>query len=83
MFKGGTQEPGQEIFLAIVYLFSPYMHPLSAKLDIHISLNLIQNRVKQACGTPLHFSQAGPLHGRTHVLFLEETCGFATYANIY
>ena len=61
MFKGGTQEPGQEIFLAIVYLFSPYMHPLSAKLDIHISLNLIQNRVKQACGTPLYFTLASPV----------------------
>ncbi len=49
--KGGAQEPGSEIFSAIVYQFSPYIH-LDSNLGTRIKLNSIQNRLKYVSGTP-------------------------------
>jgi hypothetical protein len=48
----GAQEPGSKIILPIVYLFSPYIHPVSLNLGTRIKLNLIQTRAKQASETP-------------------------------
>ena len=53
--------------IAIVYLFSPYIYPISLKLDTRIKLNLIQTRVKQASGTPSFCSAPGfPRRGCLH-----------------
>lgn len=58
--RGGAQEPGQEIFLVIVHIFSPYMHPLQSKLSYSYQSKLGLKQSKASSGTPPHFVLAPP-----------------------